>query len=234
MFNLIEYWSPVKAMDSKKKPLVKAAGGMMVGDITLFDSKLEGKELEELWEAEYKRVMNKKYAKGGRNFTRLKGKKELKKEYGSNPPIFLIPRQRGGPSYKDVDLEGAEVEDVIFCAISKGYGMQDVSSFSLGPIPNEGLCVVNAAFSKGIYAFHIEGGGVLDYNRKTFWKKSKKPLRKVRILQEDGKVEIDGEKHSSEKWLNDYKDGFLSGKSGADLWHWLALVISIGIMMSWQ
>lgn len=80
--------------------------------------------------------------------------------------IYFIPRERGGPSYKSVPLEGVINDDVQYCPISKGYPMQDVSSFTLGPIVGEGLCLVNSAFSKSICIMHIEGGGKVDLKRK--------------------------------------------------------------------
>src|SRR5665647_177287 len=138
------------------------------GDLTLLD-RMDPEE----WERAYQATMDPKYKKGGRNYsTKIHGKKWTGE---GGPPIFLIPRERGGPSYKQINLEGCESTDLQFCPISKGFGMQDVSSFTLGPVIGEGLCVVNASFSKVIAVHHIEGGGVLNLTRKNLWKRTSKP-----------------------------------------------------------
>lgn len=155
------------------------------------------------WERYYKEIMDKKYTKGGRNFSReIKG---TEWEEDSDVPIFLIPRQRGGPSYKDVDLKGIEdIDDVFFAPISKGFPMQDVSSFTLGPIIGEGLCLVNAAFSKSICIMHIEGGGVVDLKRKSFWKQSKNPKRKIKLVDET-EMMVDGKRVLIFDWLKEWE-----------------------------
>ncbi len=92
--------------------------------------------------------------------------------------------------------------------------MQDVSSFTLGPVVGEGLCVVNAAFSKSICIFHIEGGGKVDLKRKRFWARSKKPLRRINLYvsaEETTRagqliLEIDDELHDAFEWLENNKD----------------------------
>lgn len=159
------------------------------------------------WERYYEEIMDKKYSKGGRNYSKvIKGK-----EYSSSekPPIFLIPRQRGGPSYKDIDLKGIEdIDDVFFAPISKGYPMQDVSSFTVGPIIGEGLCLVNAAFSKSVCIMHIEGGGVVDLKRKSFWKASKTPRRKISLIS-DEEMKVDGKCVKIFDWLEENEDLWL-------------------------
>jgi hypothetical protein len=70
----------------------------------------------------------------------------------------------------------------MYMSISKGYHGQDVSSFSLGPIVGNGLCLVNAAFGKSITIHHIAGGGVVDLSRKSFWRPSRTPLRTIQAV----------------------------------------------------
>ena len=185
-----------------------ASSGRCVAPLALFDVD-DDKE----WEEAYQTTMDRKYAKGTRNYS--------KKITGSpvedgEAPIFLIPRERGGPSYKDVDLEGVETSDVQFCAISKGFGMQDVSSFTLGPIVGHGLCLVNAAYSKAVCVMHLVGGGVVDLSRKDFWRPGT-PKRKIQLLtraadetllrgleiaSEDTML-VDKEECKIEEWLRD-------------------------------
>lgn len=161
----------------------------------------------EEWERYYTEIMDKKYSKKGRNYSKvIKGKKWSD---DSDPPIFLIPRQRGGPSYKDVDLKGIDdIENVFFAPISKGFSMQDISSFTLGPIIGEGLCLVNAAFSKSICVMHIEGGGVLDLKRKSFWKSSKTPKRKISLINEY-EMKVDDKKVNIFEWLRNNENLWL-------------------------
>ena len=141
------------------------------------------------WELVYQNTMDKKYAKGGRNFSRSVGGTPYEGE--GSAPIFLIPRERGGPSYKSVPLEGASSDAVVYCLISKGFGMQDVSSFTLGPIVGEGLCLVNAAFSKAICLMHIVGGGVVDLKRKNYWRPKRVPDRVIKVI-DDHHLMVDG------------------------------------------
>ena len=176
----------------------RVANGMQVGNIDLFSSQDPAE-----WEAEYQRIMDSKYKKDTRNFHPQTP--TLSREYGEDPPIYLIPRERGGPSYKSVQVEGAEQGDISYCPISKGYSMQDVSSFTLGPIPGEGLCLVNAAFSKCIYTWHLEGGKV-DLKRKSFWKPGKE--RKVSLSGAD--IVVDGVRHFKYAWLKDNEGLWLS------------------------
>lgn len=171
------------------------------GDPKLFDST----ELEE-WEREYQRILEKKYQKTTRRYsTKITGT-VLE---GKDPPIFMIPRQRGGPSYKDVILEGdLTSEDLQFCPISKGFSMQEISSFTLGPVVSEGLCLVNVAFSKLVCIGHIEGGGKVNLKRKNFWQRSRKPLRKIKVL-DDTYMKVDRKKVAICEWLEDNKDEWL-------------------------
>ena len=75
---------------------------------------------------------------------------ELQGKLVESSNIYVIPRQRGGSSYKDVELEFDDANDIQICPISKSYSMQDVSSFTLGPVIWHGLNIVNSAFSKYI------------------------------------------------------------------------------------
>ena len=142
--------------------------------------------------------MNPKYAKNTRNFNKKLQCGEWK---GSDdPPIFLIPRQRGGPSYKKYKLIGANASDLHYALISKGFGMQDVSSFTLGPVVAEGLCIVNAAFSKLICVEHIEGGGRVDLSRKNFWRRVSKPDRSIKVIN-NLQMMVDGSIVDIKSWL---------------------------------
>ena len=156
---------------------------------------------EKVWEELYQAIMDPKYKKNTRNFTtKLTGE-----PVQGTPSIYLIPRQRGGPSYKNVNLvdeNGVSVspKSIQYCAVSKGYGMQDLSSFTMGPVVGEGLCVVNAAFSKCICIHHIEGGGKFNPKRTTFWERSKKKLRDVVYINEKS-IKIDGMVYDIKEWL---------------------------------
>lgn len=170
----------------------------IVGDTSIFDLNTN----EQFWEQIYKFIMDKKYAKGSRNFSQ--------NIYGSPfdngiAPIYLIPRERGGPSYLSVNLEGADKNNVQYCPISKGFPMQNVSSFTLGPIVNEGLCLVNAAFSKCICIAHIEGGGKVDYKRKNFWKRNKTPHRNICFI-DNTYMSVDNAKVNIIEWLTTNKE----------------------------
>ena len=186
----------LKSKDAPKKPKTRAvAGGLTIGNIDLFDECVTAK-----WEAEYDRVMDNKYKKNTRNF------RANLPELPSHPSkaIYLIPRVRGGPSYKSVKLEGCDPEHVVYAPISKGFPMQDVSSFTLGPIVGQGLCLVNAAFSKSICVMHMEGGGTLDLKRKSFWKRAKKPLREIVVL-DDEHIRVDGGRYNTHEWLETHE-----------------------------
>lgn len=160
---------------SKYTEQTTAVSKRLIGDHKIFESKDP-----EDWEQMYTRVMDPKYKKETRNFNiTITGKKT------NNPLIFLIPRIRGGASYKETKIIGANNEDLQYCAISKGYPMQDVSSFTLGPVFKEGLCLVNSAFSKAICIMHIEGGGKVNLKRKNYWQRSKKPERSFQFLNTD-------------------------------------------------
>lgn len=182
---------------------ISTSGKRTVGDLRIFEidsSKQEYSDTLQMWEDMYDRVMNPKYKKNTRNFSRvITGNPVAKKQ---EPPIFIVPRIRGGPSYLQTPLEGVSNEDVQFCPISKGYPMQDVSSFTLGPVMDEGLCIVNAAFSKSITIAHIEGGGKVDYSRKNFWKRAKTPTRDISLVS-DSIMKINDKKYNIHKWLAD-------------------------------
>jgi hypothetical protein len=149
----------------------------------------------EIWEQLYQAVMDPKYAKNTRKFSSkvlVSPKDEAR--------LYVIPRIRGGSSYLTMPVAPDHHSELHYCPISKGFGMQDVSSFSLGPIVGEGLCLVNAAFSKSITVAHIEGGGVLNLNRKNFWQKARVPLRQVTPI--DSKyMMVDGVRHEIAIWL---------------------------------
>lgn len=192
--------NPVKSTDKL------ISGGRVVGDTTLLDSNDTIR-----WEEEYERIMDKKYAKGHR-----RSKLHITGEewpVDQEPPIFVIPRERGGPSYKltplrDIDKKPVNRNDVFYALISKGFPMNDVSSFSLGPIVGEGLCLVNAAFSKSICIMHIEGGGRLDLSRKNFWRKARNPHRVIQVLDHDHLL-VDGVEYETKVWLRDNEELWL-------------------------
>lgn len=170
-----------------------ASTNRKIGDPSFFDQT----QTLSAWELMYKIVMDPKYAKNTRGFsTTITGTPQD----GNVAPIYLIPRERGGPSYLSVPLEGVDANHVQYCPISKGFPMQDVSSFSLGPIVGEGLCLVNAAFSKSICVGHIEGGGVVDLQRKNFWKRARKPIRNIQVIDADNMI-VDGVSFDIRTWL---------------------------------
>lgn len=179
----------------------KISGKRTIGKFKLFKT-----DDEEDWEKEYVRIMNKKYSKYSRRFSAIITGKKMK-----NPPIFVVPRIRAGPSFKSIPLKGVDNEDVYYAPISKGFSMQEVSSFSLGPIIGEGLCLVNAAFSKCIMISHIEGGGIVDYRRKNFWRPVSRssPERKIKLINEKY-MKVDGEKVKIFEWLKENEDLWLN------------------------
>lgn len=154
------------------------------------------------WDTLYKQVLSPKYQKHTRAFSRILPDKRFDVSNGKRPPIYLIPRERGGPSYKSVALQGAEPEELFFAPISGGFGMQDVSSKVLGPLPGEGLCLVNSAFSKVIYTFHLEGGTVTP-TRKTFWKPHRNRDRLVEMCQDGIHMLVDGKQVVTLDWLKE-------------------------------
>lgn len=171
----------------------KICSGRRILDPVLFNT-----DNPDDWEKGYQLIFDQKYKKNTRSYSTTITGCPVKGE----PPIYLIPRERGGPSYKSVDLEGCDIDDVQYCLVSKGFPMQDLSSFTLGPIVGEGLCLVNAAFSKSICVMHIEGGGKFNLGRKSFWQSSKKPLRKIKLLN-DQEMEVDSLVVDIHKWLKD-------------------------------
>jgi hypothetical protein len=166
--------------------------GLVVGNIHTFHTRDAA-----LWETEYAATIDRKYAKRTRHFnTTIQG---VPYHGDGTPPIFIIPRVRGA-SYKAVPLEGVTADEVLYAPISKGFPMQDVSSWSLGPIVGSGLCLVNAAFSKCVDIMHIEGGGVLDTRRKNFWRRARQPTHNVQLLNDEYML-IDNEKVGILEWL---------------------------------
>ena len=101
-----------------------------------------------------------------------------------------------------VELEGVDNEDVQYALISKGYPVKDLSSFTLGTVVGEGLCIVNASFSKSITVAHIEGGGKVDLKRKNYWKRSKEPERKIKLISFT-EMKVDGAKYNIFELLKD-------------------------------
>lgn len=189
------------------------------------DSKLFDTLDTQAWENMYQITMDQKYKKNTRNFTRKISGKPYPVQNGELPPIFLIPRERGGPSYKSNKLQGVNPEDVQYCPISKGYSMQDLSSFTLGPIVGEGLCLVNAAFSKSICVMHVEGGGKFDLSRKNFWKVSKTPKYKIQLSTDETKFMVNNEVYDVNSWLEAHKDEWYSEWS---LWRKAVALCSLG------
>jgi hypothetical protein len=171
-----------------------ACSKRIIGDLDIFK---EGKD--EDWEKMYQSIMDPKYKKQTRNFSRI-----IHGKSSENPKIFLIPRERGGPSYKETKLKDFNNNDLQYCPISKGYSMQDVSSFSLGPVVGEGLCIVNSAFSKAICVMHIEGNGKLNLKRKSYWQRSKNILRKIEIINSE-EMKVDNITVNIKDWLTTNK-----------------------------
>jgi hypothetical protein len=192
--------------------LTAASTNRFVGDLAIFDEPAGAPGDEALvatWEAEYARVMDQKYAKGTRGFSTALLRGEPERSFGADPPLYVVPRERGGPSYKSVplvDRHGVRVasEHVAYVQVSKGFGGQDASSFTLGPVVGEGLCVVNAAFSKQVCASHVEGGGIVDLKRKGFWRRAARPERKVERVSDDTML-VDGDLVSTRAWLREHE-----------------------------
>lgn len=179
----------------------------------------------ETWEKAYRDTIEEKYQKGTRGYSKKFVGTSIPE--GEEVPIFLIPRERGGPSYKEQSIAGFAPDDLQYCAISKGFGMQDLSSFSLGPIigPEGGLCLVNYSHSKQICLHHLEGGGVVDLKRKGYWRRSRHPLRTIELcansklkgcqkatkLSWNGtskrpRIKVDGVEHDALLWMEEHKD----------------------------
>jgi len=154
------------------------------------------------WEKIYnEKYKGNKYKKNTKNFSKIITGKSCEK-----PNIYIIPRQRGGPSYKDVELEYDNAEDIQFCPVSKGFSMQDVSSFTLGPVVNHGLNVVNSAFSKCIAIKHIDGSGLYSETNKKFWKKKKGKANRIIVNISDDDMLVNGVTFNKIDWLEKNKD----------------------------
>jgi len=196
-----------KKPKSKNLCIMKASSKRIVGDPKLFESNSK-KE----WEAAYKQIMDKKYAKNTRNFnsstnSTLRG-----------GAIFIVPRIRTD-SYKRFDLKDGESTmdktQVFYAAISKGFGGQDISSFTMGPIIGEGLCLVNAAFSKSVCIKHIEGGGKVNLARKNFWQKGNP---KYTIKERGDDMYVNGKLVEKVEWLRKHEGEWLEEwESGEEL-----------------
>jgi hypothetical protein len=176
-------------------PVKSAAGNRLIGNPSLFET-----EDLEAWDEAYREVMIKKYAKNTRNFSRqIKGKQWSGE---GPPPVYLVPRVRT-ESYLRYQFEGvADSSDIQYAPISKGFSMQDVSSFTLGPVVGEGLCLVNAAFSKIVTVSHIRGGGRFSLKRKYLWQDAARPDRDI-VLVGSGEMLVDGERVDIKEWLRD-------------------------------
>jgi hypothetical protein len=198
--------------------LTAASTNRFVGDLAIFDEPAGAPGDEALvatWEAEYARVMDQKYAKGTRGFSTALLRGEPERSFGADPPLYVVPRERGGPSYKSVplvDRHGARVasEHVAYVQVSKGFGGQDASSFTLGPVIGEGLCVVNAAFSKQVCACHVEGGGRVDLKRKGFWRPPSRSEREREVVRVSNEAMlVDGELVDTHAWLAEHEELWL-------------------------
>ena len=163
---------------------------------------IEEDTINTYWEDLYQEKYNgDKYKKNTKNFSKIIHGKPVEK-----PNIYIIPRKRGGPSYKDVKLEYDNAEDIQFCPISKGFSMQDVSSFTLGPVVNHGLNIINSAFSKCIAIKHIDGSGSYTEKNKKYWKKNRKgPIRNIINITDD-KMNVDGTVVDKIEWLEKNKE----------------------------
>lgn len=185
---------------SKSTTVAPNASNKMVVDTSIFCNK--NATIAD-WELAYTTIMCPKYKKNTRNFK----EQPITTNTTTTPTIYIIPRERGS-SYKKVPLVGiADNSIVYYCPISKGYSMQDVSSFTLGPIVGEGLCMVNAAFSKSICVFHLVGGCV-DLKRKIFWKPATTKVRNIKVMSINA-IEVDGRVYNTHAWLKDNEDKWL-------------------------
>lgn len=178
----------------------------IIGDFELFNTLDRQK-----WEEEYIKTMLPKYSKWTKNFsTKLEGK-----AYQDGiPPIFVIPRIRT-KSYKEIPILNLTSDDLFYAPISKGYPMQEVSSFSLGPIVGKGLCLVNAAFSCSIAIHHIEGGGKFNAKRVDFWQRARKPIRNIRLIDKYLMM-VDNNIVNIKNWLKENENLWLGEW---ELWH---------------
>lgn len=180
---------------------MKASKNRIVADLSLFENADPAN-----WESCYDRIMEKKYKKNTRRFSyNIYGMPQD----DNIAPVYVVPRIRAGPSYLQIPLRGIDLSHVQYCPISKGFSMQDVSSFTMGPIVGEGLCLVNAAFSKCVTVAHIEGGGILDLKRVNFWKRARKPKRNITIIDDESMI-VDGVKNNIKVWLKENEQLWLT------------------------
>jgi hypothetical protein len=156
----------------------------------------------QVWEEAYQKCVPFKYSKS-RYSPKKVDASEDKKEIPA-PRVYVIPRIRT-QSYK-IPLEGVDdPTTIVYCPISKGYGMQGLSTFSLGPScdpKNPFLVLVNGAYSKVIAVEHLEGKGCFDLKRKNFWKRARKPLFTIEMEGFD-KIRVNQKLFDLSSWLND-------------------------------
>jgi hypothetical protein len=96
-------------MSAYNEPTI-ASSKRLVADLRMMEH-----SVPEIWEQMYQYMFDPKYKKNTRNFSRTITGKRM----STTPPIYLIPRERGGPSYKETRLIGLESnDDVQFCPIS--------------------------------------------------------------------------------------------------------------------
>lgn len=166
------------------------------GKRNVYDLSLMNNPDPQAWEQAYNATMDPKYHKHGRN---IGTDQHIAPYTGGQSLIYVVPRVRGG-SYKEVPLAGVTSDQVYYAPISKGFAMQEVSSFSLGPIVGEGFCLVNAAFSKIITIAHIEGGGKVNLKRKCFWEAARQPQRTV-VQVDDKHIAVNNVVYDTRQWL---------------------------------
>lgn len=111
----------------------KVSGSRVIASFDLFET-----EEKDAWEEIYEKVMDNKYKKKTRSYSKTFENQALNKP-SKNGNVYLVTRQRG-KSYKGLEFDDASCSDIQYCPISKGFSMQDLS----GPIIGEGLCLVNA------------------------------------------------------------------------------------------
>jgi hypothetical protein len=161
----------------------------------------------ENWNKAYDTHVLPKYHKNRFNFSKIiYGKPSKESEL---PPIYLIPRQQAGPSFKEVKLSYLPSDSKVqYCMISKGYSMQGVSSFSLGPVVKDCLVIVNGAFSKQVTIMHVEGGGKVNLARKCLWERSRKKKDKkykIEVCEDKKSMIVNDQVVNIQQWLKEHK-----------------------------
>jgi hypothetical protein len=190
-----------------KSTMKKISRNRQVGDLEIFKT-----SDPETWEKEYRRVLNRKYQKNTRHFS-TKLQADSYKDWKEEAPIFVIPRERT-KSYFDFKLDPSlnmSQSEIQLCPISKGFSMQGLSSFTLGPFPQQGLCLVNVAFSKQVFVSHIEGGGKVNLARISFWQPSKKPKYIISCVDtKKNEMIVNHKKVNLQVWLIEHRDEWFS------------------------